>query len=242
MLNEKEFAQLLKETERVHKASEKSLGSHDKNWAEWYARFILGKIKKRAVLPNTKKLFIPVILGTNRRGRQSEKVAKLILKQTKKHDRLTTKLFDVRDFELPMDNYGQALKDKNLDYKDAIIKADGLIIIAPEYNHGYPGILKSTLDILLKEYIHKAVGLVGVSAGPWGGTRVIESLLPVVRELGLVATFVDLNFSKVEGVFDEKGELIDEAFYSRIDNFLEELIWLATTLRWGRESLYSKYH
>jgi NAD(P)H-dependent FMN reductase len=73
-------------------------------------------------------------------------------------------------------------------------RADGLVIVSPEYNHGYPGALKSVLDLLLKEYIHKSVAFAGVSAGPWGGTRVIEAMLPIARELGLTATFTDLNF------------------------------------------------
>ena len=58
-----------------------------------------------------------------------------------------------------------------------------------------PGALKSVLDLLLKEYIHKAVAFVGVSAGAWGGTRVIEAMVPMVRELGLAVTFTDLQFS-----------------------------------------------
>ena len=60
------------------------------------------------------------------------------------------------------------------------MERDGLVVVTPEYNHGYPGVLKSVLDLLLKEYIHKAVAFVGVSAGPWGGTRVIEAMVEPV--------------------------------------------------------------
>jgi NAD(P)H-dependent FMN reductase len=89
----------------------------------------------------------------------------------------------------------------------------------------------------LKEYIHKAVGICGVSAGPFGGTRVIQNLLPVMRELGLVTIFWDVNFSIVQSVFDESGTLKEQAFLRRIDKFLKELIWMAKVLRWGRESV-----
>ncbi len=111
------------------------------------------------------------------------------------------------------------------------------MIVSPEYNHGYPGVLKHVLDSCLKEYIHKAVGLVGVSAGPFGGTRVIRNLLPVMRELGLITIFWDVNFSSVQDVFDAEGKLRKEAFLKRIDKFLKELIWMATTLRYGRRSV-----
>ena len=47
----------------------------------------------------------------------------------------------------------------------------------------------------------------GVSAGPWGGTRVIESMVPMVRELGLTVTFSDLNFPSVRSKFDADGKV-----------------------------------
>ena len=190
----------------------------------------------------SEKLFIPLLLGTNREGRHSEKVAKLVLGVMEKHAEIETKLFDVRDFKLPDFGYGQDIKDQFPEYKGAIIRADGLVIVAPEYNHGYPGRLKAVLDLLLREYVHKAVGLVGVSAQMWGGVRVIEALVPVVRELGLTVTFTDLNFPRVQGAFDGEGKPIDSGVYERIDGFLTELIWMARILKWGRENVQSKYH
>ena len=115
--------------------------------------------------------------------------------------------------------------------------ADALVIVTPEYNHSFPGLLKHVLDSCLKEYIHKAAGIVGVSAGPFGGTRVIENFLPVLREFGLVTIFWDVNFGSVNKVFDESGHLLDQAFVRRTDKFLKELIWMAETLRYGRENI-----
>lgn len=186
-------------------------------------------------------LNIPLLLGTNRKDRKSESVAHWLLDQMKQRD-IATKLFDVADFDLPRHDYGQGLKDSFPEWRDAIINADGLVIVTPEYNHGYPGTLKAVLDLLLPEYIHKAVALVGVSAGPWGGTRVIEALVPMVRELGLAVTFTDLNFPKVQNTFDAAGKLLDPAFEKRAKGFLDELVWMARVLKWGRENVPSKYH
>jgi NAD(P)H-dependent FMN reductase len=155
---------------------------------------------------------------------------------------IETTLFDVQDFALPQNDYGTQIKDSFPVWRDNIIRADGLVIITPEYNHGYPGSLKSVLDLLLKEYIHKAVGLVGVSAGPWGGARVVESLVPVVRELGLAVTFTDLNFPAVQTKFDAEGNLLDAAYEKRAVDFLDELVWMSRALKWGRENLPSKHH
>ena len=189
-----------------------------------------------------RKLFIPVLLGTPRKNRESENVANWVCAKIGERDDVESQLFDVRDFQLPQDDYGTAIGGEFPEWRDAIIRADGLVIVTPEYNHGYPGSLKSVLDLMLKEYIHKAVAFVGVSAGPWGGTRVIESCVPMVRELGLVVTFSDLNFPSVKTKFDADGNLLDEAYERRIGGFLDELVWVATTLRWGRENVSSKYH
>ena len=188
------------------------------------------------------KLNLPVLLGTNRKLRKSAFPAQWLVGEMKKRPEIETRLFDAAEFQLPHDDYGQEIKDQFPEWRDAIIKADGLVIVTPEYNHGYPGVLKCVLDLLLKEYIHKAVAFVGVSAGVWGGTRVIEAMVPMLRELGLAVTFSDLNFPRVERVFDEQGKLLDPAFEQRAADFLDELIWMSRVLKWGRANVPSRYH
>lgn len=180
-------------------------------------------------------LFIPVMLGTPRQGRMSEHVARFVSGELGKLAGVETELIDVRELNLPTTDAGEAIKDEG--FSRACKRADALIIVTPEYNHGYPGLLKHALDTNLKEYIHKAVGVCGVSAGGFGGTRVIENLLPVLRELGLVAISSDGNFSRVGKVFDESGALLDQSYIKYTASFLEELIWMAETLRYGREQV-----
>jgi NAD(P)H-dependent FMN reductase len=183
----------------------------------------------------SRRLYIPVILGTTRRGRLSAHVAKLIREELSKRSEVDTDVIDIATLPLRTDDAGEAIKDSAFSSK--MERADGLVVVAPEYNHGYPGLLKHVLDSCLKEYIHKAVGIVGVSAGPFGGTRVIENLLPVMRELGLVTIFWDVNFSSVQKAFDTSGKLLDDSYLRRIDKFLAELVWMSKTLRHGRESV-----
>ena len=180
-------------------------------------------------------LYIPVILGTVRKGRASESVARFVLGEVSKREGVETELIDVRDLQLAYDDEGGSIKDPR--FSEQMTRADALVIVVPEYNHGYPGLLKHALDTNLKEYIHKAVGLCGVSAGGFGGTRVIQNLLPVLRELGLVTIFWDGNFSGAHKLFDETGKLLDESYVRRIDQFLKELIWMAKVLRHGRENV-----
>jgi len=188
------------------------------------------------------QLNIPLLLGTNRKQRNSVFPAKWLLGEMEKRPEIKTRLFDVADFQLPHDDYGQGLKDSFPEWRDAITHADGLVIVAPEYNHGYPGSLKAVLDLLLREYVHKAVAFVGVSAGPWGGTRVIEAMVPMCRELGLAVTFTDLNFPFVQRSFDTEGKILDQAFEQRAKDFLDELVWMSSVLKWGRANVPSKFH
>ena len=183
-------------------------------------------------------IFLPVILGTPRQGRASEFVARFVVEQIRMIKDADSELIDVRDFPLPANDAGTNLQ--NPKFADIVNRSDGLVIVAPEYNHGYPGALKSLLDTNWKEYIHKAVGICGVSAGGLGGTRVIQNLLPVTRELGLVNIFWDGNFSNAGKIFDEKGNLKEEfkkIYDTQIDKFLKELIWMAKVLRYGRENI-----
>src|SRR5215210_2983242 len=98
------------------------------------------------------KLRLPLLLGTNRKLRKSEFVAKWLLSEIQKREDIETRLSDVANFSLPADDYGQGLKELFPDSRDEVINADGLIIVVPEYNHGYPGSLKAVLDLLLREY------------------------------------------------------------------------------------------
>src|ERR687886_734626 len=190
------------------------------------------KVRVYARMETTRLLFMPVILGTPRQGRMSEHVAKFVVEEVAKRDGVETELIDIRQISISTTDAGESIKDP--EFSATVMRADALIIVAPEYNHGYPGLLKHVLDTNLKEYVHKAVGVVGVSAGIFGGARVIQNLIPVLRELGLVQIFWDVNFTMVGKRFDAEGRLVDEAFLPRIEKFLDELVWMATTLRHGR--------
>jgi NAD(P)H-dependent FMN reductase len=186
-------------------------------------------------MESKRPLYIPVLLGTVRVGRMSEPAARVIVSELEKRNGVETELIDIARMKLPTNAAGEAVKDP--EFSARIERADGLVIVCPEYNHGYPGLLKHVLDSCLKEYIHKAVGVAGVSAGFFGGTRAIQDLLPVLRELGLVTIFWDVNFASVRRRFGPEGQLLDTSLLPRIDQFLKELIWMSKTLRHGRENV-----
>jgi NAD(P)H-dependent FMN reductase len=163
-------------------------------------------------------MYMPIILGTAREGRQSEKAAKFMLGEAAKYG-LQSEIIDVRSPE---------------GYAEKITKADGLIIVSPEYNHGYPGALKQLLDTCYKEYEHKPVGICGVSSGILGGARMVEQLRQVVIELHMVPIREAIYFSSVAALFDESGAMKDASYAARVKKFLDELAWYAGALKAAR--------
>jgi NAD(P)H-dependent FMN reductase len=184
----------------------------------------------------TRPVFLPVIIGTPRQGRLTEAAANFVFGEVSKRTDIETELIDIRKIPVAMDDAGEALKDRQ--FSATVKRADGLILVVPEYNHSFPGLLKHVLDTNLKEYIHKAVGVCGVSAGPFGGARMIESLIPVLRELGLVAIFWDVYFGTAGKLFDPAtGKITDPSYAGRVEKFLNELVWMARALRHARENI-----
>jgi NAD(P)H-dependent FMN reductase len=174
-------------------------------------------------------MYIPIILGTARVGRQSEKAARFMLAEALKAG-LESEILDVRDYRLEAT---ERSKDSVIAKKliEKIVPAAALIIVTPEYNHGYPGELKMMLDILYEEYAGKPIGFCGVSAGPLGGARVVEQLRQVSIELHMLPIREALYFSMIQGLFDEAGNIKDEAYHQRAEIFLNELTGYAKKLK-----------
>jgi NAD(P)H-dependent FMN reductase len=178
-------------------------------------------------------MYVPIILGTARRGRQSEKVARFVLEETVNNG-MESDIIDVKDFRIDAtDNSEESLQAKRLSEK--IARADGFIIVTPEYNHSYPGELKMMLDMLYEQYAKKPVGICGVSSGPMGGSRAVEQLRLVCIEFHMLPIRESLYFPMVEDLFDANDKIKDRSFSKRAKKFLEELAWHAKALKNSRE-------
>jgi NAD(P)H-dependent FMN reductase len=164
-------------------------------------------------------MYLPIILGTAREGRQSEKVARFMLAEVKNKG-AESEILDVRDYRMEAtDNTKKSEKAKML--AERMGKAYGLVMVSPEYNHGYPGELKMMLDLLYEEYRGKPALICGVSRGVFGGTRMVEQLRLVCIGLGMIPVSDALYFSNVEE-FDENGT--NERYKKSAEKALGELM------------------
>lgn len=176
------------------------------------------------------KLNMPILLGTGRQGRLSEKVANYLLAQAEKYG-FNSEIIDVRDFAGPATIPYWQPDPADDSWRQTMSQAHGLIIVTPEYNHGYPGELKIMLDKLYEEYNHKPVGIAAVSSGPFSGTRVIQALKLIFGELQMVGIFNNLHFGNVAKLFDDSGKIIDDAYDKRAIKMFDEITWYAERLK-----------
>jgi NAD(P)H-dependent FMN reductase len=165
---------------------------------------------------------IPIILGTARDGRQSEKVARYVYEQVKKAS-VETEIIDVRDYRIAAtDKAGELPEAKKLAAK--IVSADALIIVSPEYNHSFPGELKMMLDLLFDEYANKPVGLCGVSRGMLGGARGMQSLRLALLGMKLTPVYEAVYFANVTELFEADGKIKSPIYDKQVAGMLQSLI------------------
>lgn len=190
---------------------------------------------------NMKPLNIAVLGGTTRVKRESDKVARYIATYGSSLPDIEVTYVDPAEFSFPDDGNDNADHNqaggKDPRYSAITAAADAFFIIVPEYNHSFPGSLKRMLDSELQTYNHKPVALAGVSSGAWGGVRGVESLVPAVRETGLVVLSWDIYFPHVQDMFDDAGSIRAEhkqRYDRNLGKLYDELIWMAKLLRSGR--------
>jgi len=178
--------------------------------------------------------YIPIIAGSTRRDRQSIKVARFVLKKTQARQGVQTELLDLLEYNFPIMEERLHLRDdpppRLKEFGEKIGRADSIIIVSPEYNNGYPGVLKNALDYLLPEYERKPFGIVTVSAGGFGGLTCLAQLRLVAIGMGAFPIPENLAVSRVRDSFKEDGTPNDPSYEKRAAAFLDELLWFTEAI------------
>ncbi|MCX7928418.1 MAG: NAD(P)H-dependent oxidoreductase [Patescibacteria group bacterium] len=162
------------------------------------------------------------ILGTARKGRASKKVFDYVLSLARKRSDFEPLAVDVMDF-LQSKTFGLP-KNKLTKWKSIVSISDAIVIISPEYNHGYPGELKMLLDSEYEAYAGKVVAICGVSSGIFGGARMVEQLKLVLNALQMTVLGASVYFSNVDQLFDDIGQIKDMKWDKKIDEMFDKLI------------------
>jgi len=177
---------------------------------------------------------ITLILGSVREGRQSHKVANELVRKLTTQDNLEVELIDLAELNLPMMTERlnkMANPPTNLtQFSQSVASADAIILISPEYNGSYTGVLKNAMDYLLKEFHRKPVGVVAVAAGKFGGVNASHHMQSLVLSIGAFPMPAKLLVPFVQNVFDTEETINDETLTKSFDTFLQEFIWFAEAI------------
>lgn len=178
------------------------------------------------------ELSIAVILGTARPGRRSEMVAAHVVDVLKQRG-AQPHLIDVADYT--RSGTGRESEGHSLaHYRGIIAECDAMVIVAPEYNHGYPGELKLLLDSEYDAYARKPVGFVSVSSGLIGGARLTEQLRLIAAALRMVPVAPAVHVIEVNDALDDEGAFAEDSLGEVLDEMLDELEWFARALTAAR--------
>lgn len=173
---------------------------------------------------------IAIISASVRLGRKSHRVALFFKNYIEKNALATVDMLDLNEYQFPIfDERLQNIKEPTpsmLHFSEAIKKADGVVIVTPEYNGGYPASLKNAIDLLYTEWSRKPVALATVSNGQFGGSQVTTSLVFSLWKIGVWVVPVMYPVPQVQNQYDENGVAIDkEATEKRAKPFIDELVW-----------------
>jgi NAD(P)H-dependent FMN reductase len=166
---------------------------------------------------------IIVISGTNRPGSNTVKIAAEAVERLRSAGE-EVRVLDLT--ELPRELFdGESYAEKPpglAPFQEAILAADGIVTVVPEYNGGFPGVMKYFIDMLRfpDSLYEKPAAFIGLSAGPWGAIRGVEQLEAVFRYRHANIFGRRVFLPSIGTCLDDHGRLNDEAAAKRLDEML----------------------
>lgn len=173
---------------------------------------------------------ISIISSSIREGRKSHNVALYFQKYLLENKLATAEIIDLKEYHFPL--FESTLKtmpnpaENVLEFAKKIKSSEGIIIVTPEYNGGYPASLKNAIDLLYEEWKHKPVGIVTASSGPFAGNQALVALQFTLWKM--MAWTIPAMFSvpMVDKAYDENGKATDKSGSDTLAAvFTKELLW-----------------
>ena len=172
---------------------------------------------------------IAIISSSVRTGRNSHRVSLYFKNYLTQQNLASAEILDLNVYQFPLFNerlkYLPSPSPDVVEFADKVSKADGVIIVTPEYNGGYPASIKNVIDLLYEEWHHKPIAIATVSDGIFGGTQVITSLLFTLWKMHAWVIPAMFPASNVEANFTETGHALKEATNERAAIFVKEFFW-----------------
>jgi NAD(P)H-dependent FMN reductase len=179
---------------------------------------------------------IGIISSSIRKERASHRVALYLSDLLKTQFNTEAEILDLKQYNFPL--FDERLKYLDsppagvVEFAEKVRMADGVIIVAPEYNGGYPASLKNAIDLLTDEWRRKPVAFAVVSNGQFGGSQVIFSLQFSLWKIMALTVSPALRISDIGTSFDENGIPADRSqMDKRASATIKELLWHIEAIR-----------
>jgi len=168
-----------------------------------------------------------IISGTNRPDSKSYKLALIYQKKLNEIgvDSLILSLKDLPVTFAFSEQFGNRTPAFDEILKKHIEPVNKFIFMVPEYNGGFPGVLKTLIDCVPPSFFHgKKAALVGLSSGHLGNTRGLDALTNVLHYLQVEVLSIKPKLSGIEKIINDKGEIINTSTLDRIDKQIEKFV------------------
>ncbi len=145
-----------------------------------------------------------IITGSSRDNSAGTPIANWVAEAARATGKYNVNLINLRDENLPFINepmppmMGNYQNDSTKNWAAKITKADAYIVVSPEYNHSYPGIVKNAFDTVYSEWGDKPAGIVTYSATPGAGLLASEHLRGLMTFVKLDVSDDEVNIGTVQ--------------------------------------------
>lgn len=168
------------------------------------------------------------IVGTN----SDLSTNRMLLQFMQKHflSSAEIELYEIKDLPAFNEPEDSDIPEKVAKLSDKILKADGVIIATPEYDHAIPAVLKSALEWISytsQALTDKPLLIVGASLGTLGSSRAQAHLRQILDSPELAARIMpssEFLLGKSQGAFDGAGNLIYSDKLSELDEIFREFL------------------
>ncbi len=172
---------------------------------------------------------IAIISSSVRRERKSHRVALYFQNYLQENNLASTEILDLKEYGFPVFNSTiktmQNPAENVLEFAGKIKAAEGIIIVTPEYNGGFPASLKNVIDLLYDEWHGKPISICTVSSGPFGGTQALVSLQFTLWKIGAWTVTNMFCVSNVDKTFDDLGNPSDHGVTDPLaEGYIKELL------------------
>lgn len=178
-----------------------------------------------------------IVIGSTRPGRAGLPIAQWFTGRATAHQGFDVTVVDLAELALPLldepnhPRLNQYTKHHTKAWSAIVEAADAIVFVTPEYNYGYPAVLKNAIDYLHHEWKYKPVGFVSYG-GVAAGTRAVQQLKQVVTTLKMLPVFESVNIPFHSQFIDDEGRLEpNEIMEKAADAMLDELVRTEAALR-----------